>query len=68
MALIGLVMTVVGLVGIFWCIRKAMWLRKAQIDPDAIRNEFNRLTFAHMASVGTAFMGLALLFVGMLLQ
>ncbi len=61
-------MTLVGLAGVLLCIRKAMWLRSAQIDPDAIRNEFGKLTFMHMASVGTAFMGLALLVVGMLLN
>ncbi len=61
-------MAVLGLFGVLWCIRKAAWLRKAQLDEARIRNELNKLIFTHMAAIGSAFMGLALLVVGILLS
>lgn len=66
--LIGVALTLAGLAGVFWCIRRAAWLRSADIDADAVRTHLNKLIFAHMASVGAAFMGLALVTVGVLLS
>jgi len=65
---IGVILTVLGLCGVLWCIRRASWLRSANIDADAVRTHLNKLIFAHMASVGAAFMGLALVVVGVLLS
>lgn len=64
---IGAAMSVLGLLGVLWCIRKATWLKGAQIDEAQIRAEVNKLIFGHMASIGVAFMGIALLLVGMLM-
>ncbi len=66
--IIGVVLAVAGLAGVLWCIRRAAWLRSADIDANAVRSHLNKLIFAHMASVGAAFMGLALLTVGALLS
>ena len=68
MIIIGAVLTAMGLVGVFWCIRQAAWLRKAELDDDRTRAELNRLIFAHMAAIGSAFLGLGLLVVGLLLS
>ncbi|MEM7742879.1 MAG: hypothetical protein AAF409_04130 [Pseudomonadota bacterium] len=67
-AWIGGVMSTLGLLGVLWCIRKAAWLRGAQMDDEALRAELNRLIFGHMAAIGTAFLGLGLLTVSLLLR
>ena len=68
MAWIGGVMSVLGLAGVLWCIRKAAWLRGAQVPDEQIKAELQKLIFAHMASIGLAFLGLGLLFTGLLLK
>ena len=68
MIAIGAVMAGVGLLGVLWCIRHAAWLRKAELSDDAVRTELNKLIFAHMAAIGSAFLGLGLLVVGLLLS
>ena len=61
-------MAVLGLLGVLWCIRKAAWLKKAELEADAARAEINRLIFVHMAAIGAAFLGLGLLVTGLLLS
>lgn len=68
MTIIGAVLSVLGLIGVLWCIRRARWLKTAELDDAAIRGEINKLIFGHMAAIGAAFMGLGLLFVGLLLS
>ncbi|MEM1162297.1 MAG: hypothetical protein AAGJ28_15285 [Pseudomonadota bacterium] len=69
---IGAALTAAGLAGLFWCIRKAMWLKGVQGKPDApddqqIQAEINRLIFGHMAAIGAAFLGMGVLVAGLLL-
>ena len=66
--IIGTVLTLAGLAGVLWCIRKAVWLKKAKLEDAEARSELNTLVFAHMAAIGAAFMGLGLLIVGILLS
>ena len=65
---IGAVLSVLGLVGVLWCIRKAAWLRKAKLDDATAKAEIQRLVFAHMFAIGFAFLGLGLLVSGLLLS
>lgn len=65
---IGAVLSVLGLVGVLWCVRKAAWLRKAELDEATARVELQRLIFAHMFAIGFAFLGLGLLVSGLLLS
>lgn len=65
---IGGVLTGLGLLGVLWCLRKAAWLRKAELDEAAARTELQRLIFAHMFSIGFAFLGMGLLVTGLLLS
>ena len=67
LVVIGAVLAVAGLGGVLWCIRHAAWLRKAELADDKVRGELNKLIFAHMAAIGSAFLGLGLLVVGLLL-
>ena len=57
-----------GLAGVIWCIRKAMWIKRAGLDDDAARAEISRLVFVHMAAIGGAFLGLGLMVAGVLLS
>ena len=65
---IGAVLSVAGLLGVLWCLRKAAWLRKAELDEANVRTELQKLIFAHMAAIGAAFLGMGLLITGLLLS
>jgi hypothetical protein len=66
--IIGAILAVAGLGGVLWCIRQASWLRRTELPEDKVRAELNKLIFAHMAAIGSAFLGLGLLVVGLLLS
>lgn len=65
---IGVGMTVAGLLGLGWCIWKAMGLRKRSPDDDAVRAELRKLVPANLASTSIAFLGLALAVAGLVLS
>lgn len=65
---IGGALSVLGLVGLLWCIRKALWLKRTELTDTVAREQLNKLIFAHMAALGTAFLGLGLLVAGLLLN
>ena len=70
---IGAVLTVLGLAGLVWCIRKAAWLKRVQtegegLDDKQAQSEIGRLIFGHMAAIGAAFLGMGLLVAGLLLS
>lgn len=65
---IGTVLTLGGLGGLFWCMRKASILRTAELGDEAMRTELNKLIFGHMAAIGAAFMGLGLIVMAILLS
>lgn len=64
---IGVLLSLAGLAGILWCIRRAARLRRSEIPDSDVQAELGRLVFAHTASIGAAFLGLGLLVVGLLL-
>ena len=64
---IGIALTVAGLAGLAWCIAKAAWLRRAEITNEQATAELRRLVPANVAAVGVAFIGLAVLVVGVIL-
>ena len=63
----GTLLTIAGCIGLFFCVRKAVWLRRADLDEAAIRESIRQLMIWHMAAIGGAFFGLGLIFVGLLL-
>lgn len=65
---IGTGLTLFGLAGLGWCIRKATRLRGADLDEDEMRAEVQSMMFGHMAAIGVAFLGLGLVVSGMLLS
>lgn len=67
---IGAAMALAGLLGLGWCIREAMRLKREagpEADPAVMRRAFGRLQATNMAAVGVAFIGLAALAVGVIL-
>lgn len=64
---IGVVLSLAGLGGILWCIRRAARLRRGDVSDSDVRGELGKLVMAHTASIGAAFLGLGLLIVGLLL-
>lgn len=64
---IGALLSLAGLGGIVWCIRRAVLLRRGGVPDGEVRAELGRLVIAHTASIGAAFLGLGLLVVGLLL-
>ena len=65
---IGGAMSVIGLIGVLWCIRKAAWIRTAELPEAEVKGELSRLIFVHMAAIGVAFLGIGLLVAGILLS
>jgi hypothetical protein len=64
---IGILLSLAGLAGLFWCIRRAALLRRGDVPDSDVRAELGRVVFAHTAAIGAAFLGLGLLIVGLLL-
>lgn len=65
---IGAVLAIGGLGGVLWCIRRALWMKKATLDDEAAKAEINRLMLVHMGSIGAAFLGIGVLVAGVLLK
>lgn len=63
----GVAITLVGLVGILWFIRRARRLRKRDAGDAAIHAEFRSLVLLNVAALGLAFLGLAVAVVGLIL-
>lgn len=64
---IGVAITIVGLLGILWFIRRARRLRRREADDAAIHAEFRSLVLLNVAAFGLAFLGLAVAVVGLIL-
>lgn len=59
----GIFLTVLGLVGLGACIRKALAVKRGAADGSSAA--MHRLVALNMAAVGTAFLGLALVTAGL---
>lgn len=65
---VGLVFTVVGLGGLVYCIDLARRIRSMDPKAQEIRTAFYRISAVNMASMGGAFVGLALVLVGLIIS
>ena len=63
----GVAITLVGLAGILWFIRRARRLRETDADDATVQAELRALVLLNIAAVGLAFMGLAITVVGLIL-
>ena len=64
---VGVAITIVGLVGILWFIRRARKLREREGDNEAVHAEFRNLVILNVAALFLAFLGLAVAVVGLVL-
>lgn len=60
----GIFLTILGLVGLGSCIRKALAVKRGKADGSSAA--MNKLVALNMASLGTASLGLALVLVGLI--
>ena len=65
---IGIALALVGLAGIGWCLLTASAIRNGELAEDAARRAMRRMNAVNMASVALAFMGLAIVAVGLILS
>lgn len=63
----GVALTVVGILMLVRLILRARRLSKGGTEPGALEAELRRIIFLHGAAIGVAFMGLAIMIVGMVL-
>ncbi|MBL9061420.1 hypothetical protein [Tabrizicola sp.] len=63
----GAALTVVGLVGLGYCILRAARAKRAGLDEAAMRTELQRVVVINLAAVGVSALGLAAVVTGILL-
>ena len=63
----GVALTLVGLAGILWFIRRVRRLRETDDDDATVQAELRSLVLLNIAVVGLAFLGLAITVVGLIL-
>lgn len=65
---LGLVFILVGLAGLVYCINLAQRIKTMNPNDDEIKSAFYRISAANMASMGAAFLGLALVLAGLIIN
>lgn len=65
--ILGAVTTVLGLAGLGYCIREAARIRSGAVPADQAATKLRGLVAVNMAAVFVAFMGLAMVVVGVML-
>ena len=64
---IGAALTVLGVVGLVWCIALALRIRRSGMDDRAMRAALQKMVALNMAGLGVSAMGLILVVAGILL-
>ncbi|MEM7270283.1 MAG: hypothetical protein AAF401_13675 [Pseudomonadota bacterium] len=65
---LGLIFIVAGLSGLVYCINLANRIKTMDPSAEEIKSAFYRISAANMASMGGAFLGLALLLAGLIID
>lgn len=63
----GVAIAVLGMFGLVWCINLARRVKAGQVPEDQLQSAFIKISAVNMASMGGAFIGLAMLLVGLIL-
>jgi energy-converting hydrogenase Eha subunit E len=63
----GAALTVIGLIGLGYCILRAVRARRSGLDGAAMRAELQRVVAINLAAVGVSALGLAAVVAGILL-
>ncbi|MDO5630725.1 MAG: hypothetical protein Q4G22_02690 [Paracoccus sp. (in: a-proteobacteria)] len=64
----GTLLTVIGLIGLIWCILTAMRLRRGGASDDEIRAGMQRVVAVNMAALAASTIGLMLVVAGIMLR
>ena len=67
LAHLGMLVTLVGLLGLGFCIVQGVRIRRAELAPEQIHARLHRLLAVNLGSVALAALGLAMLLAGLLL-
>lgn len=67
LAPVGLLITVIGLVGLGYCIVQGLRIRRAGLPASEIHARLHRLLAVNLGSVALAALGLAILLAGLML-
>ncbi|MGB0960341.1 MAG: hypothetical protein ACPGVK_08845 [Halocynthiibacter sp.] len=62
---IGVAMTVLGLVGIIYCIVAVAKAKKAGLDEDAMKAKLQKIVAVNLGALGVSGLGLAMVIVGL---
>lgn len=65
---IGSGLTLLGLVGLIWCILKALAARRAVLDEVQMRAALQRVVMLNMAALGVSALGLVVVVAGILMR
>ena len=63
----GAVLSVIGLIGLIWCIVRVMQARRAQLDDEAMRAVLARVLPMNMGALFISVIGLMCVVIGVLL-
>lgn len=63
----GVFIAVIGMLGLVWCINLARRVRAGQVPDNQLQSAFIKISAVNMAAMGGAFIGLAMVLVGLIL-
>ena len=63
----GAALTLIGLLGLIYCILRVTWAKRSGLDDAAMRAELQRVVTINLAAVGLSALGLAAVVTGILL-
>lgn len=67
LVILGSVMVVLGLVGLGYCIRTGLRIKRDKPAPDVARVQLQQLVAVNLGSVGLAALGLGVIVIGLVL-
>jgi hypothetical protein len=67
LAILGLLLTVIGLLGLVYCILQGLRIRRGTVRADEVHQRLHRLLAVNLGSVALAGIGLGMLVIGIFL-
>ena len=64
---IGSILSILGLVGLFWCIKTVLKAKKSAVSDEELRNSLQKVVPLNMASLFLSAIGLILVILGIML-
>jgi hypothetical protein len=64
----GTALTVVGILGLVWCIKIVLGIKRANLPDDEARMRMQRVVALNMGALAVSFLGLIVVLVGVILS